>query len=128
MAESNQMQQIICRTFQQRIFNCLSILDTLLLQDEPIVSSFVATGKIVKENQTTRVDAVANILGLRDIKNVSPHQTLPELGMDSIMAIEINQLLETEYEIVLTMQQLRAMTFDRIQKLETKKISKLIKC
>lgn len=114
MQESN-TELVIGGTLQQRITSCLNVMDTFLRQDEPIVSSMVVAEKRSGTgNFDNAIDAIANILGLRDIKIVSPHQTLPELGMDSIMAVEIKQILESEYEIVLTPQEIRSMTFARL--------------
>lgn len=43
--------------------------------------------------------------------------TLSELGMDSLMAVEIKQTLEREYELFLTPQDLRSLTFLKLQEL-----------
>lgn len=54
-------------------------------------------------------------MGIRDIKSISMTATLSEVGMDSLMAVEIKQTLEREFEIFLTPQDLRALTFTRLQ-------------
>lgn len=101
-------------TLQQRISSCLSVLDKFLRQSDPIVASMV-----VAEKRSTAgaggniIDAVVNILGIRDIKTVSFHSSLAELGMDSIMAVEIKQTLEREFEVFLTPQDIRSLTFAR---------------
>lgn len=51
--------------------------------------------------------------GIRNLKTVSLHCTLPELGMDSMMAIEVKELLERELNMFLTAQNVRSMTFAR---------------
>lgn len=51
--------------------------------------------------------------GIRDLKTISPQATFPELGMDSLMAVEIKQALERQYEIELTPQDVKTMTFAR---------------
>ena len=56
------------------------------------------------------IDCVLNIMGIRDIKTIPPTATLSEVGMDSLMAVEIKQTLEREFEIFLTPQDLRALT------------------
>lgn len=38
-------------------------------------------------------------------------------GMDSLMAVEIKQALEREFEVILTPQELRSLTFGRLQEL-----------
>lgn len=52
--------------------------------------------------------------GLRDLKTVSSHSTLAELGMDSMMGVEIKQTLEREFEVFLTPQDIRSLTFAKL--------------
>ncbi|XP_052751905.1 fatty acid synthase-like [Galleria mellonella] len=102
-------------TLQQRISSCLLALDKFLKQDEPIVSSIVVAEKRAgSSNCGSIVEAVAQIMGLRDLKTVSRQAPLAELGMDSMMAIEIKQTLEREFEIFLTAQDIRTLTFARL--------------
>lgn len=51
--------------------------------------------------------------GIKDLKTVSQQVTLAELGMDSMMAVEIKQTLEREFEVFLTAQDIRTLTFAR---------------
>lgn len=99
-------------TLQQRISSCLAELDTLLSSvTEPIVSSMVVAEKrIGGDNKCNLIESVLNIMGIRDIKTVSNNATLSEVGMDSLMAVEIKQMLEREFEIFLTPQDLRSLT------------------
>lgn len=118
MAEDNQ-EVVIGGTLQQKIGNCLEILDDLLTQKKhPIVSSMVVAEKRASSsNAGTIVDTVINILGLRDLKTISLHSTLAELGMDSMMAVEIKQTLERQFEVFLTPQDIRSMTFAKLQEI-----------
>jgi len=118
MAEDNQ-EVVIGGTLQQKIGNCLEILDDLLTQkNNPIVSSMVVAEKRASSsNAGTIVDTVINILGLRDLKTISLHSTLAELGMDSMMAVEIKQTLERQFEVFLTPQDIRSMTFAKLQEI-----------
>lgn len=99
-------------TLQQRISSCLVELDALLTTEkEPIVSSMVVAEKRVgSDGKANLIECVSNIMGIRDIKTVSSTATLSEVGMDSLMAVEIKQTLEREFEIFLTPQDLRSMT------------------
>lgn len=99
-------------TLQQRISSCLAELDTLLSSvTEPIVSSMVVAEKrIGGDGKSNLIESVLNIMGIRDIKTVSNNATLSEVGMDSLMAVEIKQTLEREFEIFLTPQDLRSLT------------------
>lgn len=118
MAEDN-LEVVIGGTLQQKIGNCLEILDDLLTQKiHPIVSSMVVAEKRASSsNAGTIVDTVINILGLRDLKTISLHSTLAELGMDSMMAVEIKQTLERQFEVFLTPQDIRGMTFAKLQEI-----------
>jgi fatty acid synthase len=53
---------------------------------------------------------VAHILGLKDYTNLDSNTTLGELGMDSLMGVEVKQFLERDYEIVMSMQDIRKLS------------------
>ena len=49
--------------------------------------------------------------GIRNLKTVSLNSTLAELGMDSMTAVEIKETLDREFEVYLTPQEIRNLTF-----------------
>lgn len=51
---------------------------------------------------------------------MSPHTSLAELGMDSMMAVEIKQTLEREFELFLTAQDIRGLNFAKLQEMSSK--------
>ncbi|KAH8409664.1 hypothetical protein KR222_001306 [Zaprionus bogoriensis] len=102
-------------TLQQRISSCLQELDTLLTAPAAIVSSMVVAEKRSgRTGNESIIDTVMNIMGIRDLKSVSLSTTLSEMGMDSLMAVEIKQTLERDFELVLSPQDLRALTFQKL--------------
>lgn len=108
----------IAGTMLQRISSCLNELDKLLTTPEAIVASMVVAKKKNDScKKSTLIENVLNIMGIRNIKSISMGTSLSELGMDSLMTIEIKQALEREYEIFLSTQDLRAMTFLTLQNL-----------
>ncbi|XP_050353705.1 fatty acid synthase-like [Nymphalis io] len=120
--QDEDVQLEIGGTLQQRISSCLLSLDKFLKQDAVIVSSIVvAEKKAGGSGCGSIVDAVAQILGVTDLKRVSHQVSLAELGMDSMMAIEIKQTLEREYEIFLTAADIRTLTFSRLLELTAQK-------
>lgn len=114
--QEDNIELVIGGTLQQKISNCLELMDTFLRGSDAIVSSMIVAEKHAGGGMAGNiVDAVVNILGLRDLKTVSLHSTLAELGMDSMMAVEIKQTLEREFEVFLTPQDIRGMTFSKLQ-------------
>uniref|UniRef100_A0A182QUE6 Fatty acid synthase n=1 Tax=Anopheles farauti TaxID=69004 RepID=A0A182QUE6_9DIPT len=105
-------------TLQQRLASCIQVLDQLLTNSEPIVASMVVAEKRSSSGGAKNiVEAVMNIMNIRDMKSVSVESTLADIGMDSLMAVEIRQVLERDFDIILTPQDLRTLTFSKLQKL-----------
>ncbi|KYN20666.1 Fatty acid synthase [Trachymyrmex cornetzi] len=115
--QENSKEIVIGGTARQKIFCCLNELDKFLLQSRPIVSSTVVAEKTVgRYGFGNLVETVANILGISDIKAASPNSSLVELGMDSMMIIEIKQILEQGFDIFLTTKEIRNLTFAKLTK------------
>ncbi|XP_037954847.1 fatty acid synthase isoform X2 [Teleopsis dalmanni] len=102
-------------TLQQRISSCLRDLDTLLTVTDAVVSSMVVAEKHIRSGNLSITETVMNIMGIRDLKTISLGTTLSEMGMDSLMAVEIKQTLERDFELILTPQDLRSLTFQKLQ-------------
>ncbi|XP_012251516.2 fatty acid synthase-like [Athalia rosae] len=114
MQEDNK-EIVIAGTLQQRISSCLQELDRFLQQTCPVVSSMVVAEKALgSAGATNIVDTVINIIGVRDLKSVSMNAPLSELGMDSMMAVEIKQTLEREFEVFLSASDIRALNFTQL--------------
>lgn len=43
--------------------------------------------------------------------------SLADLGLDSLMGVEIRQILERDYEIVIAMREIRQLTINKLQEL-----------
>lgn len=70
-------------TLPQRMASCLATMDYFLQQPHPVLGSLVLADKHragVGEATVSLTDAVANILGIKDTKNVSTSSTLADLG------------------------------------------------
>ncbi|XP_050299399.1 fatty acid synthase-like [Anthonomus grandis grandis] len=121
--QSEAVEMEIGGTLQQRISSCLEVMDTFLRKnDAAIVSSIVVAEKRTGAGGADNIiDAVANILGIKDIKQISHQATLAEVGMDSMTAVEIKQTLEREYEVFLTPQDIKSMTFARLIEIQAEK-------
>jgi fatty acid synthase len=59
------------------------------------------------------------VLGIKDVHTVNAQSTLADLGMDSLMGAEIKQTLERSYDLVLSAQDIRSLTFARLMELSS---------
>ncbi|XP_011503081.1 PREDICTED: fatty acid synthase [Ceratosolen solmsi marchali] len=119
--QEDNKELVIGGTLQQRISSCLQVLDNFLQQGATVVSSMVvAEKKAGMDSSLSVVERVLEIMGLKDLKSVSPQTSLAELGMDSMMAVEIKQSLEREYDIILTAQDIRGLNFSKLQDMSEK--------
>lgn len=55
------------------------------------------------------IQTIAHILGVNDISQLNPDANLGDLGLDSLMGVEIKQALERDYDIVLSMKDIRTV-------------------
>lgn len=109
-------------TLPQRMVSCLSTMDHFMQQPHAVLASMVLAEKNKRKNDEGSVsltDAIANILGIKDTANMSTTVTLADLGMDSIMGAEIKQTLERNYDLVLSAQEIRALTFGKLTELSS---------
>ncbi|XP_070161148.1 fatty acid synthase-like [Polyergus mexicanus] len=113
--QDDDKELVIGGTLQQKISSCIEKLEEFLLQEHPVVGSMVVAAKRADAfGASNIIETVANIMGLRDLNNVARYTPLPELGMDSMMAVEIKQTLEREFDVFLTAQDIRYLNFAKL--------------
>jgi len=104
-------------TLPQSIYSCLEVLDILLTSNDPIVSSMIVADKKLSDlNKGNIIDMIFKIMGIRDRKSVSMDSTLTQLGIDSLTGVEIQQIIEREFDISLTSQEIRTLTLSQLEK------------
>ena len=109
-------------TLPQRMSSCLATMDSFLQQPHPVLAAMVLADKSKpgdSANQVGLLEAVGNILGIKDVKTVNANNSLADLGMDSLMGTEIKQTLERNYDLVLSAQEIRVLTFAKLQELSS---------
>ncbi|XP_022172738.1 fatty acid synthase-like isoform X2 [Myzus persicae] len=115
-------ETVVGGTLPQRMASCLSAFDLFLHHHEPVLASMVLADKRKGGSggptQVSLIDAVANILGVKDTKNIDELATLADLGMDSLMGAEIKQTLERNYDLVLSIGEIRTLTAKRLRELQ----------
>ncbi|XP_074599703.1 fatty acid synthase-like [Brevipalpus obovatus] len=106
-------------TIPQRIKSCMEVLDRFMQSPFSVASSIVMADsrKSVIGGSENLLKTIYHILGVTDPSTLDPKLTLSELGMDSLMAVEIKQGLERDYDIVMTTQALRNLTVKELQQL-----------
>lgn len=120
--QENNMDMEISGTLPQRLNSCLEVLDSLLTTNEPIVASMVVAEKRFDDvKKGNIIEAIMNIMAIRDRKQISMEASLSKLGMDSLMGVEIQQILERDYDIALSSQELRSLTLGQLEKLVNSK-------
>jgi fatty acid synthase len=112
----------------QRMPSCLCVLDRMLSQsDYATLSSIVPADmkKSLGDGKEDLLKVICHVLGVKDPSSLSDGTTLGDLGMDSLMAVEIRQGLERDYDLVLSATEVRQLKIKQIKELgEQKKSSK----
>ncbi|NWR04682.1 FAS synthase, partial [Paradoxornis webbianus] len=115
---------VVGGTIPQQMSSCLEVLDVFLNQPHPVMSSFVLAEKVSAKaeggGQRDLVEAVAHILGVRDVSSLNAESSLADLGLDSLMGVEVRQTLERDYDIVMTMREIRLLTINKLRELSSK--------
>lgn len=57
--------------------------------------------------------------GIRDLAGVNLDSSLADLGLDSLMGVEVRQTLEREHDLVLSMREVRQLTLRKLQELSS---------
>ncbi|XP_049523884.1 LOW QUALITY PROTEIN: fatty acid synthase-like [Dermacentor silvarum] len=109
----------------QRISSCLAVLDMFLNQRHPVVTSFVksetSSGSDEKSSKTRDlVENIANIFGVKDASSLDPNSSLGDLGMDSLMGVEVQQTLERDYDFVLSIPEIRQLTVSELREMNNR--------
>ncbi|XP_054286913.1 fatty acid synthase-like [Macrosteles quadrilineatus] len=113
-------ETVVGGTLPQRMSSCLATMDKFLQQPHAVLASLVLAEKRRaggESNQVGLLEAVGNILGIKDVSTVNAANTLADLGMDSLMGAEIKQTLERNYDLVLSAQEIRGLTFGKLGEL-----------
>lgn len=107
----------VAGTLPQTISSCLNELDSLLSAPEAIVECMVAAEKKLKSSNASIIDSVMHIMGIRDPTSISSSASLGDLGMDSLTATEILQTMERDFNVIVSLNELRTLTLTKLSEL-----------
>ena len=115
---------IVGGTLPQRMPSCMEVMDNMI-QSSFVSPAFIVLSSIVKADKKRSsiggkgdlLRQVCHILGVKDPSSLDPNTTLGDLGLDSLMAVEIRQALERDYDLVLSTQEVRSLKVKDIQKI-----------
>ena len=84
--------------------------------DHSVVGSFIRVEDTmnVLQLKVSLLDHVCNVMGIREKSKLDPKVTLGELGLDSLMATEIGNIFENEFQMAMTGKDIRALTIEKI--------------
>lgn len=121
LVNAGETEELVIRgTKPQRIASCLYYLGKVLQLDAPVVCcfspSFAKKGAKKADHGKSLLQKVAHIVGIKDKSTLTAasKQTLGELGIDSLMSIEIKQTLERGQDTVFNTQQIRQLTIGEL--------------
>lgn len=57
------------------------------------------------------------------MSSLNPDASLADLGLDSLMSVEVRQTLERDYDIVMAMREIRQITINKLRELASSKPS-----
>lgn len=106
-------------TLIQHMSSCLASMDIFLQQPYPVLASSMLAENHKTGNKADLVATIANIFGIKNVNSVNPNDTLDDLGVDSLMSMEIKQILKKNYDILLATQEICDLSFAKLQELSS---------
>uniref|UniRef100_A0A6P7F9W8 oleoyl-[acyl-carrier-protein] hydrolase n=1 Tax=Diabrotica virgifera virgifera TaxID=50390 RepID=A0A6P7F9W8_DIAVI len=101
----------------QNLDSCLNTLERFMVDEYVIGSSVVISERddqMGKQKTKTPVEAVAHILGIKNLDTIDKSLTLSQLGLDSLMVTEIKQTLYRNFNIDLSPEEIRELTLNSL--------------
>lgn len=112
-------------TAPQRLYSCLATLERLLTYPNSVILSMVRGGSRKIYSSGDVMKSVFHILGIKDSHTLDPKTTLGELGMDSLMAIEVQQALDQNFNVSMTSKEIRQLKISDLIALSKKSDSSI---
>lgn len=116
VAENIGHDVIIAGSIPQRIISCLEVMEEIIYAHDPIIGSLIpAINQSSSSSDSDLLTGILNVLGIKDQSKIDASATLGDLGLDSLMAVEIKQILEKKYDIIYSTKEIRDLKIDLIR-------------
>ncbi|KAG5674223.1 hypothetical protein PVAND_004203 [Polypedilum vanderplanki] len=100
----------------QSLASFLEQHDFLLNHPEPIVACTVTIDKsLITDKKKNFIEMLMEALNIEDRKSISMSSTFSQLGIDSLAGIEMQQLIEKEYGVLVSLNELRSLTLAKLE-------------
>lgn len=117
VAENIGNDAIIAFSTPQRINSCFEVLEQNLYSEKPVIGSFLQVQSFDFDLDGDILGTILNVLGIKDPSKVDDNASLAELGLDSLMAVEVKQVLEKKYDKVMTTKEIRELKVKQIKQM-----------
>ncbi|GFR18245.1 fatty acid synthase [Trichonephila clavata] len=107
-------EAMIAGVVAQGVKSCLDALDAFCQQDCPVVSSYVTAEQTKKSVQGDVMAQIMKFLGINE-STTTGSRRIGEMGIDSIVGVEMKQMIESYTNVSITMQEIQASTIDDIK-------------
>jgi len=110
----------IAGSVPQRLPSFFKVLDKFLLSSHTVVCSIVLADskKLQTDSSSSLIATIFHVLGVKDPYTLDPNISLLDLGMDSLMTVEIKQGLEREFDVSMSSEEIRNLKVKDIFKLQ----------
>ncbi|KAI1303648.1 Fatty acid synthase [Halotydeus destructor] len=115
--KSSASEVVLLGSASQRVHSVFETFDRLLNSESSIMSSIVKPSILVgsgTEGAADLLKLISNIVGLKDISILEHSISLGALGIDSLIAVEIKQVIERVLGVALDLKEVRQLTIERI--------------
>ncbi|GBM39322.1 Fatty acid synthase [Araneus ventricosus] len=103
---------MIAGVVAQGVKSCLETMDAFCQQECPVVTTYVTAQQTKKSVQDDALQQIIRIVGYNE-SNIN--RTLGEVGIDSIVGVELKQIIESYSEVSVSIQEMQEMTLDDIK-------------
>ena len=115
---------VVGGSMPQRMNSCLAVLDRFLQSPFPVAASSVRAQAKKETPGTKQQKLVATVTHILGVKGVSPSTTLGDLGLDSLMGVEIKQTLERDFDVIMSAAEVRGLTLAQLQDISDGNVAK----